>query len=101
MVNDLWSVTSGRCPVTGRSVTGGSIFLSTGLMAGGWLNGGRMTGGSGLTLLWVQVPLELMGLPPGSRAMWGSVPIKFYSSDESDMAYDLFFFLAMKHFLEV
>ena len=32
--------------------------------------------------------------------MWGSVPINFSSSDESDMACDLFF-LAMNHFLEV
>ena len=42
-----------------------------------------------------------MDPPPGSRAMWGGDPIQFSLSDDSDMAFcDLFFFLAMTHFLE-
>ena len=42
-----------------------------------------------------------MGPPPGSRAIWGGDSILFSLSDESNMAiYDLFFFLAMTHFLE-
>ena len=32
-----------------------------------------------------------MGLPPGSQAIWGSVPIIFSSSDESDKVGDLLF----------
>ena len=80
------------------------VFLFIGQMAGGWLTGGQLTGG-----WWTYTPLgtsalgvaTFMGLPPGSRAMWGSVPFNFSSSDESDMAYDLFFILAMNHFLEV
>ena len=33
-----------------------------------------------------------MGLPPGSQAIWGSVPIIFSSSDESDKVGDLLLF---------
>ena len=41
----------------------------------------------------------LMGLPPGSWAIWGSVPMIFSSSDESDKVGDLLL-LDMTHFLK-
>ena len=90
-----WPVPPGWWPV---------CFLSIGQMAGGWLTGGQLTGDRWVYTHLVTSTLRVatfMGLPPGSRAMWGSVPIFFFfSSDESDMACKFFFFLDMTLFLE-
>ena len=71
------------------------LFLSTGLMVGGqWPVTGGLVLPSGPRTLGVGT---LMGLPPGSRAIWGSVPIiSSYLTSQTRLT--IFFFLDMTHF---
>ena len=73
-------------------------FFFIGKMTGGWLTSGLLTDGhisKGTSTLGIAT---FMGLPPGSRAMWGSVPIIFRLKSQTRLA---IFFLDMTHFLEV